>query len=95
MMATRVDRPGIESCISKVNTAITDLNNAARTIDAAMGELPDYWEGAAYDKASAVYEEEYKMLLTSTVPEAVEGFKEYINQCMQKIIVLDVQLAGN
>ena len=28
-MATRVERTGIEACISKVNTAIDELNQAA------------------------------------------------------------------
>ncbi|HIR00335.1 MAG TPA: hypothetical protein IAB23_11765 [Candidatus Scybalocola faecavium] len=94
-MATRVDRAGIEGCITKVNTAIEQLRDAASTINSSMSDLPEYWEGAAYDKANSVYEEEYKDLLTQTVPEAVESFKEYINQCMEKIIELDEQLAGN
>lgn len=94
-MATRVERSGIESCISKVNTAIEALNDAARDVNQSMNELPNYWEGAAYDKARSVYEEQYQQLLTTTVPKAVEDFRDYINQCMQKIIELDQQLAGN
>ena len=94
-MATRVERAGIESCIGKVNTAIEALNQAAKDINSSMGELPSHWEGAAYDKARAVYEEEYQTLLTTTVPTAVENFRDYINQCMEKIIELDQQLAGN
>lgn len=94
-MATRVERSGIESCISKVNTAIEALNDAAKDVNQSMNELPNYWEGAAYDKARSVYEEQYQQLLTTTVPKAVEDFRDYINQCMQKIIELDQQLAGN
>ena len=60
-----------------------------------MNELPDYWEGAAYDKASSTYEDEYKTLLTTTVPEAVESFNDYIDKCMKKIIEIDEKLAGN
>ena len=93
-MATRVERGGIESCIGKINSAIEELNNAARQINQSMNELPSHWEGAAYDKARSVYEEQYQQLLTSTVPQAVEDFKAYIDQCMQKIIELDNQLAG-
>ena len=51
-----------------------------------MDELPNYWEGAAYDNARSTYEEEYQTLLTTTVPEAVGNFRDYINQCMEKII---------
>lgn len=94
-MATRVERSGIEACISKINTAIEALNEAAKDVNSSMNELPNYWEGAAYDKARATYEENYQQLLTTTVPTAVENFRDYINQCMQKIIEIDNQLAGN
>lgn len=60
-----------------------------------MNELPNYWEAAAYDEARAVYEEQYQSLLTTTVPKAVEDFRDYSNQCKDKIIELDQQLAGN
>lgn len=93
-MATRVERNGIEACIRKVNAAIEELNNAAKEVNDSMNELPNHWEGAAYDKARAVYEENYQQLLTTTVPKAVEDFRNYINQCMNKIIELDQQLAG-
>lgn len=94
-MATRVERAGIEACISKVNQAIEDLNAAAKQVNDSMNELPNYWEGAAYGKARSVYEDQYQGLLTNTVPKAVEDFRDYINQCKDKIIELDQQLAGN
>lgn len=94
-MATRVERAGIETCIAKVNTAIEELKNAAKEINDSMNELPNYWEGDAYNKARTVYEEQYQGLLTNTVPTAVEDFRDYINQCKDKIIELDQQLAGN
>lgn len=67
----------------------------ATEINSSMDELPNYWEGAAYDNARSTYEEEYQTLLTTTVPEAVGNFRDYINQCMEKIIEIDEQLAGN
>lgn len=94
-MATRVERSGIEACITKINAAIEELNNAAKEVNQTMNELPNYWEGTAYDKARSVYEEQYQGLLTTTVPKAVEDFRDYINQCKDKIIELDNQLAGN
>ena len=39
--------------------------------------------------------DQYQGLLTNTVPKAVEDFRDYINQCKDKIIELDQQLAGN
>lgn len=50
-MAIRVERSGIESCISKINVAIESLNDAAKDVNNSMNELPNYWEGAAYDSA--------------------------------------------
>lgn len=94
-MATRVERTGIEECVTKINSAIEELSSAAKNIDTSMNDLPNYWEGAAYDKARTTYEEEYETLLTTTVPEAVGKFRDYINQCMEKIIEIDEQLAGN
>lgn len=93
-MATRVEREGIEACISKVNAAIEQLNAAAKEVNDSMNDLPEYWEGAAYDKARSTYESDYQDLLTTTVPQAVESFRDYINQCMEKIIEIDEQLAG-
>lgn len=94
-MATKVERTGIEMCVKKIKSAIKELNSAAKTIDASMNEIPEFWEGAAYDKAASVYEEDYKTLLTTTVPEAVESFNDYIDTCMKKIIEIDEKLAGN
>lgn len=93
-MAVYVERTGIESCISKINSAIEELYNAASSIDASMNELPTYWQGAASDSAQATYAEQYKTLLTKTVPEAVEEFKGFINQCKETIIEVDTQLSG-
>lgn len=93
-MATFVEKEGIEACIAKINSAIEQLLQAANNTDSAMNELPDYWQGAAYDKARGTYEQDYQKLLTTTVPEAVTGFKEYINQCKETIIEIDNQLAG-
>lgn len=74
-MATRVERTGIEACITKVNAAIEQLIEASSEIETAMNDLPNYWEGAAYDNARNTYEEEYQTLLTKTVPDSVTNFK--------------------
>ena len=93
-MATRVERNGIEDCVKKINSAIEELRTAAGEIENAMKELPNYWEGAAYDNANQTYVEHYQTLLTQTVPEKVDEFRDYINACMEKIIEIDEQLAG-
>ena len=93
-MATRVERAGIEDCVKKINAAIEELTTAAGEIDKAMQELPNYWEGAAYDAANTTYMDQYQTLLTTTVPEKVGEFRDYINTCMDKIIEIDQQLAG-
>lgn len=93
-MAIYVEREGIESCISKIQQAIEDLQTAASQIDSTMGELPIYWQGAAYDKAQSQYAEEYQKLLTKTVPESVDSFKQFINSCKDTIVDIDNQLSG-
>ncbi len=93
-MAVYVERTGIESCINKINAAIEELYSAASSIDASMNELPTYWQGSSSDSAQATYAEEYKTLLTKTVPEAVENFRGFINNCKETIIEVDSQLSG-
>lgn len=93
-MAIYVEREGIESCISKIQQAIEDLQTAASQIDSTMGELPTYWQGAAYDKAQSQYAEEYQKLLTKTVPESGDSFKQFINSCKDTIVDIDNQLSG-
>ena len=80
-MAIYVEREGIETCIRKIQDAIEQLQSAASDIDKTMGELPTYWQGAAYDKASTTYVEEYQTLLTKTVPDSVDSF----NSCITNI----------
>ena len=93
-MAIYLEREGVEACINKVNAAIEELYATAQSIDATMGELPNYWQGAASDSAQNTYTSEYKTLLTKTVPEAVENFKQFINTCKESIIDVDSQLSG-
>lgn len=93
-MAIYVERDGIESCISRINSAIEQLQTAAADIDKTMGDLPTYWQGAAYDKAQDTYVQEYQTLLTKTVPENVESFKQFIKSCKETIVDIDNQLSG-
>ncbi len=93
-MAIYVEREGIEACISRIQSAIEQLQTAASDIDKTMGDLPTYWQGAAYDKAQDTYVQEYQTLLTKTVPENVESFKQFINNCKETIVDIDNQLSG-
>ena len=92
---TRVERAGIEECVKKINGAIESLMDAAKVIDSSMNEIGSHWEGASATQAMETYQSEYQQLLTTTVPEAVSNFRDYINQCMEKIIEIDEQLAGH
>ena len=93
-MAIYVEREGIETCITKIQNAIEQLQAAASEIDKTMGDLPTYWQGAAYDKAATTYIDEYQTLLTKTVPDSVDSFKQFINGCKDTIIDIDTQLSG-
>ena len=89
-----LDRAGVDSCITKVNSAIQELHAAAQAIDAAMGDLPNYWQGASSDSAQNTYAENYKNMLTKEVPETVESLKDFVNKCKEAIIEVDTQLSG-
>lgn len=93
-MAVYVEREGIEACITKIQQAIEQLKSAAAVIDKTMGDLPAYWKGAAYDKTATTYANDYQKLLTQTVPDSVESFKKFINDCKDTIIAIDTQLSG-
>lgn len=94
-MVTRVEKEGIDECMGRVNLAIAALTDAADDIEKAMGALPEYWEGASYNRARQVYEEKYQGFLINTVPNAVAEFRDYINACMAEILEIDSRLAGN
>lgn len=93
-MATRVDREGMEMCISQINTQVEALISAATSINTVMGNLPQYWEGDAYNAAEATYNEQYKAFLMEKVPTMVKEFNDYIEGCKRTILDIDAQLAG-
>lgn len=94
-MAIKLEAEGVRECMDSVSAAIEDLQAAAAAINTAMGNLSDYWEGAAYEKTIATYEAEYQTLLTQTVPETVESLRDYVQHCEETIVEVDAQLAGN
>lgn len=85
-MATRVERGGIEECVKKINSAIEQLTSAATEINSSMDELPNYWEGAAYDNARIYLWGRVQTLLTTTVPEAVGNFRDYIISVWKRLL---------
>lgn len=93
-MAIFVEREGIEACVTKIQNAIEQLQAAAYEIDKTMGDLPTYWQGDSYNNAEATYVNEYKTLLTKTVPESVDNFKQFITSCKDTIIDTDARLSG-
>ena len=90
-----VDREGFESCLSTINSAIEDLQSAAAKIDGVMkSNFPECWKGSAADNANVTYEEQYKPLLTKQVPEGMNEFVKFLDNCKRTIIDIDNQLAG-
>lgn len=89
-----LDRDGAEGCVSQLNSQIQALRDAASGINGAMGNLEQVWKGAAADKAQTKYDEEYKTLLTETIPNAVDEFKKFMDDCVKAIFDTDQQLSG-
>ena len=42
IMATRVERTGIEGCVKKIKSAVKELNSAAKTIDDHLLQNPGF-----------------------------------------------------
>lgn len=93
-MPVYVEREGIESCISKIQNAIEEMTETAKSIDTSMTELEEYWKGAAFDRAKGTYEADYQELLMDTIPARLTEFKEFINKCKEEIINIDEQLSS-
>lgn len=94
-MGIKLIEEDVNQCVSRVTSAIDTLDAAAKEIDAAMGDLGDFWEGAAYDYTMDVYATEYQKFLIETVPTNVESLRDYIEKCKNTIVEVDAQLAGN
>lgn len=90
-----LDRDGADGCVTDINTQIQALRDAAAAIDTAMGNLQEYWQGTSADKAQTTYDSDYKTMLTETIPNAVDEFKQFMDGCVKAIFDTDQQLSGN
>lgn len=91
-MAIYLDRAGADACINKINKAIGELQAAATAINSAMDELREPWQGDSANSAQERYNSEYKDVLTKKVPETVDNFKKFIDDCMNEIVRVDQTL---
>ena len=66
-----------------IEACITKIQNAIEQLQAAASEI-----------AATTYIDEYQTLLTKTVPDSVDSFKQFINGCKDTIIDIDTQLSG-
>lgn len=89
-----LDRAGADGCVSKINSQIEALNEAASAINSTMGELQGCWKGTSADRAQQDYAENYQHVLSHDVPEMVEGLKQFIDGCVKAIYDTDAQLGG-
>ncbi|MCL2224531.1 MAG: hypothetical protein FWB96_06150 [Defluviitaleaceae bacterium] len=89
-----LDFPSASACVKRISAEIPVMRDSAAKISAAMNDLPNHWRGEASDKAQYTYDEQYRTLLTKTVPDAVESFGQFMDHCMQQLIEIDRMLAG-
>lgn len=90
-----LDRAGADTCVNQINTQVQELQEAARAIDSAMMNLQEMWKGTSADKAQDTYATEFKQMLTETVPNAVDEFKQFMDSCVKAIYETDQQLSGS
>ena len=94
MSETRVNRPGLEAQITSISNLINEMQDEAMRIDGVMYQLTENWDGDAYNNTMSTYETDYKAKITCEIPERLNEFRDYINNCMNTIIEVDAQLAG-
>ncbi len=89
-----LDRAGADGQVSEIQNQIQELREAAASIDKAMVSLQEFWKGSSADKAQTTYESDYKTMLTETIPNAVDEFKQFMDGCVKAIFDTDQQLSG-
>ena len=89
-----LDREGVDTIVQKIEKAIIELENTAGEIDKHMYSLEECWRGNAHDKVVETYEESYKDMLTTKVPETVKELNNFIDTCKKKIVEVDELLSG-
>lgn len=89
-----LDREGVDAIVKKIEDSIRELENVAGQIDTQMYSLEECWRGNSHDKTIATYEESYKDMLTTKVPETVDELKKFIDACKQAIVQADEQGSG-
>ena len=91
----RIEFEGVQACISQMETAIENLTQTAGEIDTVVeSNMGEYWEGESYTKCITTYEENYKQMLTSQIPELVEQLKQFMQTCKDCLEEADRQLSG-
>lgn len=92
--ALYLDKPGADGIIKEIQTQIAALSDAVHAIDNRILSLDSVWRGVSASKCQTKYSDGYQEMLTKTVPETVDGLKEFIKQCVAAIKDVDDSLAG-
>ena len=95
MSETRVNKPGLEEQIGRISTLIGEIQSEAESINAVMYQLTENWDGDAYNETMNTYENDYKSKITVEIPERLNEFNGYIQNCMNTISEVDASLAGH
>ena len=90
-----VDYDGASSnVITPIQSEIEKMEDAAATITKLMGDLASYWSGTSFEAAENTYQEEYKDFIETKVPTTMEEFKNYIQNCLDRLKETDEALAA-
>lgn len=95
MSETRVNAEGLTTQIQSITNCIEQMQEEANSINNVMYQLTENWDGDAYNETMSTYETEYKQKITVDIPERLNEFRDYINNCMNTITEVDASLAGH
>ena len=94
-MALRVDyENAVENVIKPISNCINTMKNEASTISTKIGELDVYWEGSAYNNAMNEYSTNYDTFINTDLPNKLDEFNKYLDDCLKSLKELDEQIGG-
>lgn len=90
--AIYLNKEEADRCVDVIKRQVEVLGESAKEIDKTMEDLRNHWKGSSANKTQANYEDNYKNMLTQSIPDAVSELQKFVEDCTQAIFETDQQL---
>lgn len=92
--ALYLDMPAAQAKMQEIKAAAETLRQGAQSFSKSVNLLTtEAWRGNASTDVRNRYESEYKNLIEVRIPQALETFEQFMNQCAQGIKDTDAAIA--